>query len=103
MGEDKELEKKPEELDRAHVIIEGRVQKAFYRMNALDEARDLGLTGWIKNLDDGSVEAVFEGPENIVKEMLLWCKEGPRLAKVRNMKTEFEEPTSEFKDFRIIY
>ena len=92
-----------EKLVRAHVIVEGRVQKAFYRMNALDEARDLGLTGWIKNIDDGTVEAVFEGPENRVKEMLLWCKEGPRLARVKNMKTEFGEPTSEFKDFRIIY
>jgi len=90
-------------LVRAHVVIEGRVQKVFYRFNAFDEARELGLTGWIKNLTDGSVEAIFEGPENLVKEIILWCKEGPRLAKVKNIKVNFEEATSEFNDFRIVY
>lgn len=87
---------------RAHVIISGRVQKVFYRANALDEAKDLGLKGWIKNNEDGTVELVLEGKKNIIKEMILWCHEGPRLAKVTNVKVEWEEYTGEFKDFNIL-
>ncbi len=89
-------------LVRAHVTIEGRVQRVFFRLNASDEAKELGLTGWVKNLPDGSVEAVFEGSENLVKEMLLWCKDGPRLAKVKNIKVDFEDATGEFESFRIV-
>ena len=98
-----EVSKIESKLIRAHVIIEGRVQKVFYRLNTLDEAKDLGLSGWVKNCDDGSVEATFEGTENLVKEMLLWCKEGPRLAKVKNMTVTFDDATSEFNDFVIVH
>lgn len=87
---------------RAHIIVEGNVQKVFYRLKTRDEAIELGLTGWIKNQKDGTVEAVFEGPENLVKEIILWCKSGPKLAQVKNLKVTYEKATNDFKDFTIL-
>lgn len=88
---------------RAHVFVEGRVQGVFYRVNARDEAKDLGITGWIKNLEDGRVEAVFEGTENLVKEMVLWCKGGTRLARVDDVKVSWETHSGEFDGFQVVH
>lgn len=84
---------------RAHVLISGKVQGVFFRANTIKEARELELTGWVRNLEDGTVEAVIEGPENKVKELILWCNEGPRLAKVEKVEVKYEVPTGEFEGF----
>ncbi len=67
---------------RAHVYISGRVQGVFFRMSAAEEARRLGLSGWVRNRMDGRVEAVFEGEAQAVERMLQWCRQGPPHAHV---------------------
>ncbi|MBC7114878.1 MAG: acylphosphatase [Archaeoglobi archaeon] len=88
---------------RAHLIIHGRVQGVFYRRWCLENARELNLTGWVRNRDDGTVEAVFEGEEENVREMIERCHEGPPRAVVTKIDVKFEKPKEEFRDFRIIY
>jgi acylphosphatase len=88
---------------RAHVLISGRVQGVWYRASTKDKAEQLGLKGWVKNTYNGNVEAVFEGEEDIVENMIAWCHEGSRLAKVTNVKVDYEKPTEEFEGFSIIY
>ncbi len=84
---------------RVHVLISGRVQRVFFRANTIKEARELNLTGWVRNTEDGKVEAVFEGSENKIKEILLWCRQGPKLAKVEKVEVEYGPATGEFKEF----
>lgn len=83
--------------------MSGRVQGVWFRANTKDKAEQLGLKGWVKNTKSGKVEAVFEGEEAIVKEMLEWCNKGPRLANVNEVKIDFEKSTEEFDEFNIIY
>lgn len=70
---------------RVQVKISGRVQGVGFRYSTLQHAQKLGLSGWVKNTFDGNVEAVFEGDEYKVEEMLLWCKKGPTMAYVQNL------------------
>jgi acylphosphatase len=86
-------------IKRVRVWIAGRVQGVWYRSNARTKAIELGLKGWVKNLWDGRVEAVFEGETQAIKEIIEWCKKGPPLAKVRQIEVKWEEPTGEFVDF----
>jgi len=73
-----------------HVRIEGRVQGVYYRAWTQENARALGLSGWVRNCRDGAVEAVFSGPEAVVAEMLRRCGEGPRDAAVAAMRVVSE-------------
>ncbi|MFN6517395.1 MAG: acylphosphatase [Nostoc sp. CreGUA01] len=77
---------------RAHVFISGRVQGVGYRYATVDTATQLGLTGWVRNLPDNRVEAVFEGAREIVDEMVRWCHSGPPAAVVKEVAVEYEEP-----------
>jgi acylphosphatase len=77
---------------RAHVVISGKVQGVGYRLATQTEATRLGVTGWVKNLPDGRVEAVFEGAEDPVEEAIGWCYQGSPSATVRNIEIEYEEP-----------
>lgn len=86
-------------LIRARVIISGEVQGIGFRFQTRVKARNLGLRGFVRNLDSGEVEAVFEGEEDKVKEIIEWCKKGPTFAKVDNVKVEFEDYTGEFESF----
>ncbi len=88
---------------RAHVLISGRVQGVFFRAATRDEARSRSLSGWVRNLPGSQVEAVFEGPEEKVREAVQWCHEGPPFAAVRDVKVEWQEPTGEFDGFQIRY
>lgn len=81
------------ERTRAHVHVSGKVQGVFYRANTRNTARKLGVDGWVRNLPDGRVEAVFEGPESDVEEMIDWCHTGSPAADVEAVDVEFEEPT----------
>lgn len=80
------------QLIRAHVLIVGRVQGVGYRYATVDTASQLGLTGWVRNLPDGRVEAVFEGAREIVEDMVRWCHAGPPAAVVQDVAVEYEEP-----------
>ncbi|NWF59507.1 MAG: acylphosphatase [Fischerella sp.] len=77
---------------RAHVFISGRVQGVGYRFATVDTASQLGLSGWVRNLPDGRVEAVFEGVREVVEEMIRWCHQGPPAAMVKEVVVKFEEP-----------
>ncbi len=89
------------DLERAHVRISGRVQGVFFRDATRQKAEDLTLAGWVRNLPDGRVEAVFEGPPDRVKEMLRWCEEGPRQASVENVDTDIEDPAGDLSGFEV--
>lgn len=88
---------------RAHVIISGRVQGVFFRYETQSEARRRGLCGWVRNLRDGRVEALFEGEKEDVERLVEWCRKGPPMAKVKDVEISWEEYTGEFKDFSIAY
>ena len=81
------------EQTRAHVYVAGNVQGVFYRANTRDTARELGVDGWVRTLEDGRVEAVFEGPEPAVEELIDWCHEGSPAADVSEVDVEYEQPT----------
>ncbi len=86
-----------------HVVISGKVQGVWFRVNTKQKAEQLGVTGWVKNREDGRVEAIFEGEEKYVKEMLEWCQNGPPLAKVDNVDIEKNLNTDQYEDFTIKY
>ena len=88
---------------RAHVCISGRVQGVFYRYITRDRAEQLGLTGWVRNTSDGKVEAIFEGEETAIKDMIVWCHKGPRSADVSDVTVEYQKFLGEFEDFCITY
>lgn len=87
---------------RAHVRIYGRVQGVFYRANTRDQAKSKNLNGWVKNLSDGSVEAVFEGEKGSVQEMVDWTYEGSPAANVKDVEVEWEDPKG-LEGFEIKY
>jgi acylphosphatase len=80
---------------RAHVVVHGRVQGVFFRGQTRDRARSLGLTGWVRNNSDGTVEAVFEGDRERVESMIEWCRRGPAYASVDEVDVAWEEPRDE--------
>jgi acylphosphatase len=86
---------------RAHVLISGRVQGVNFRWHTQREAQRLGLTGWVRNLWDGRVEAVFEGEDSAVRRAVAWCRHGQRPAWVENVEVSYDEATGEFSGFNI--
>ena len=92
-----------EEKIRAHIIVSGRVQGVCYRQDTVKQAQKLGLSGWIKNLDDGRVEAVFEGEKKSVEKIINWAKKGSVFARVLNLNIDWQEYKGEFSNFEIKY
>jgi len=88
---------------RAHAIIHGRVQGVFFRMETKRAADRFGVSGWVQNRRDGTVEAVFEGNRNQIDDILAWCKKGPPHANVADVNVTWEDYTGEFKKFDITY
>lgn len=88
---------------RKHLYISGRVQGVGFRAFTRREAKNLNLSGWVKNLADGRVEAVICGEKSKVEELLKLLKDGPRLARVDEMEVSTEAYKDEFKDFTIRY
>lgn len=76
----------------AHVFVSGRVQGVGYRMSTYEVAKDLGVSGWVRNLPDGRVEAVFEGTRDVVEEMIAWCRRSNPPALVKDIVVEYEAP-----------
>jgi acylphosphatase len=90
-------------MRRVHVFISGRVQGVAFRHYTVKTAVSLNLKGWVRNLDDGRVETVFEGEDDPVDAMLAWCWKGPSLAHVTYVDVQ-EEPSSinhQFTEFGI--
>ncbi len=90
-------------MKRGHFWVSGRVQGVCFRMYTSQQARGLGLTGWVKNLSDGRVEVVIEGEESAIDNLLKWCAHGPSCANVTNVRSQFLPPTGEFDSFRVVY
>ena len=88
---------------RAYAYVSGRVQGVFFRAETADLANRLGLTGWVRNLSDGRVEALFEGEKEDVEKALDFCRRGPPGARVRNLDVKWEDWKGEFQDFTIKY
>lgn len=88
---------------RAHVIIDGRVQGVFFRAFTRDVARTLGLNGWVRNLYDGRVEAVFEGERETIEKAIQECYQGPPYARVSDIDITWEDRLEGLKDFAIRY
>lgn len=91
------------EIVRVRVFISGRVQGVAYRYFAEKYALRLGLTGWVRNVPDGRVEVLAEGPAEDVEEFLERLREGPSLARVAGFDIRREAATGEFRDFRIAF
>ena len=90
-----------DDYERAHIRVSGQVQGVFFRDSTREKAEELGLAGWVKNLLDGQVEAVFEGPSESVREMVRWCEEGPPHASVENVDTDFESASGDLEGFEV--
>jgi acylphosphatase len=84
---------------RARVRITGRVQGVCYRQTTVEMAGSLGLTGWVRNLPDGSVEALFEGERAVIDQALAWCRQGPPRAMVDNVAVEWLDGPAECVGF----
>ena len=87
--------------ERAHVYVSGNVQGVFFRDSTRQKAKKLNLAGWVENLPDGRVEALFEGPSDGVREMVRWCEEGPSSADVENVEAEYGEPRGDMWGFEV--
>jgi len=86
---------------RAHLTISGIVQGVGYRWNCRREAGGRRLVGWVRNLPDGRVEAVIQGPKEEVEEMIRWCFRGPSGASVTDIAVTYEEAKDDLQDFGI--
>jgi len=90
-------------MRRGHLFIEGKVQNVGFRHFTKLNAEEVGVHGWVKNLPDGRVEVIFEGPEDHIDEIVARCEDGPGASRVDEVDFEWEKPTGEFSDFRIAH
>ena len=88
---------------RVHLFVSGTVQGVFFRAHTQENARGLGLTGWVRNLRDGRVEIIAEGPKEKIEKLIEWCHEGPPSASVTDVKTEWLNATGKPTNFDIKY
>ena len=88
---------------QTHVLISGRVQGVWCRASTKQKAEQLGIKGWVRNTSDGCVEAVFEGQEELVREIVEWCYHGPPMAKVSNVEVKTQESEDSFDRFSVKY
>jgi acylphosphatase len=86
---------------RAHVLVSGRVQGVFFRVETRHEATKRNVAGWVQNTFDGKVEAVFEGQKEDVEKLVEFCRRGPLGARVTDITVQWQEYSGEFKDFKI--
>jgi acylphosphatase len=90
-------------MERAHIVVSGRVQGVFFRDHTQKEAAFLGVTGWVKNLFDGRVEIVAEGERERLERLIAAVRQGPPLAHVEDADVEWLESTGEFEGFKITW
>ena len=89
-------------MQQAHVFISGTVQGVGYRYFVRSSAKKLGLTGWVRNVEDGGVEAVFQGEKAVIEQMITLCKKGPFLSEVEHIGFEWEDQEESHKEFSIV-
>jgi acylphosphatase len=87
---------------RVQLFVRGRVQGVFFRAAAQREARRLGVSGWVKNRNDGSIEMVAEGEDDAIKEIISWAQHGPSAARVEQVDVRWKAYTGEFYEFSIV-
>jgi acylphosphatase len=90
-----------EDKIRAHVFVRGKVQGVYFRQNTQIVAKQHGVFGWVRNLDDGCVEAILEGEADKVSMVVEWCHKGPPAARVDDLQVSYEKYTGEFSDFEV--
>ncbi len=88
-------------MKRVHIIISGYVQGVCFRYFTKIKARNLGLKGFVRNIPNGDVEVVAEGNDKEIDELVEFCRKGPVLSCVANLKIEYEEFKGEFNDFTV--
>ena len=88
---------------RAHVFVSGSVQGVFFRLKTKHNAHRYNVKGWVRNLPDGRIEAIFEGKKEAVKALIEFCKHGPPSAIVTNVNLTWETYTGNFDRFKIKY
>lgn len=89
-------------MKRVRLVMDGRVQGVNFRWYGSDEAERLGLRGWIRNRDDGAVEAVAEGEDDAVERFAAWCRRGPPAARVATVSREDLRGAARYREFRIV-
>lgn len=87
---------------QAHILISGKVQNVFYRASCMEYAKGLGLKGWVRNNEDGSVEVLAQGEKIKINKLIEWCKQGPPQAKVEEVKISWEEANGPFNGFVVL-
>ena len=87
---------------RAHITIEGQVQGVYFRASMVEEASRHGVTGWVRNRSDDTVEAVIEGDKGAVEKLINWCHRGPPDAEVTRVNPTWDEYRDEFDGFRYL-
>ncbi|MBI5152679.1 acylphosphatase [Candidatus Peregrinibacteria bacterium] len=90
-------------MKQAMLKISGRVQGVFFRAETQEKALSLGLTGWVRNNDDATVEVCAQGDEASLARFIKWCEKGPTGARVDKIEKTWQEPTPSLTDFKIIY
>lgn len=90
-------------IKRIHAIIHGRVQGVFFRETTCRQAKSLGLSGWVRNLADGTVETEFQGDQKAVESMLAWLAQGSTLSRVDRVESLERDPVSEESEFAITF
>ena len=88
---------------RASIVVSGRVQGVSFRYFTQRRAEDLGVTGWVRNCDDGTVEALFEGEDGAVRQAIDACRQGPPAARVDRVEVDWQVFTGEFSGFSVRY
>jgi acylphosphatase len=86
-------------MQRVHLLISGLVQGVFYRASTVEAAQRLGLRGWVRNLPDGRVEAIAEGPREALESLVRWSHDGPPAARVDHVQADWQSATGEFQTF----
>jgi acylphosphatase len=89
--------------EELHVLVSGLVQGVGYRHSTYRRALELGLRGWVRNLPTGNVEAVFQGDRATIERMIEWCRRGPALARVDDVKSNWQPASRVFDDFQIAF
>jgi len=90
-------------MERAHITVHGRVQGVFFRANTIKMARELGLKGYTRNMPDGTVEIITEGPKDNINKFVDYCKKSPGSSKVSKIDVKFGKANNEFDGFAIKY
>ena len=91
------------EVKRVILIVHGRVQGVFYRDSTMRKARELGLDGTVRNLPEGTVEIVAQGPAPLLDNLILWAHEGPPAAVVSEVQTKYDKPVTGLTGFSVLY